>query len=212
MGNLQHHFSKTALRHYVRIAAFVVLGMSVGAFFMLTFLSFTPSQTPRVADEIKVELPVEQRFLERSEPILLRVPKVNLEVEFEAPLGLNEDKTIEVPDSYEKVGWYKNGASPGEKGPAIILGHVDSYQGPAIFYGLKELEPGDEVFVVRSNGSTATFVVDRAERYAQDEFPTEKVYGATEGAELRLITCTGTFDKGEQRYSHNLVVYATLKE
>lgn len=148
----------------------------------------------------------------RSAPVELRIPKIGLEAEFEAPLGLNGDKTIQVPETYTKVGWYKHGATPGEVGTATILGHVDSYEGPAVFWPLGKLKEGDEIEVEREDGTTAVFVVEKSEQYSQNNFPTEKVYGMTDYPSLRIITCTGTYSHGTERYSHNLVVYAILKE
>jgi LPXTG-site transpeptidase (sortase) family protein len=145
-------------------------------------------------------------------PSVLSIPKLKLETTFEEPLGLNSDGTAAVPESYTKVGWYKNGPTPGELGPAVILGHVDSFEGPAVFFSLGQLEVGDDIFVTREDGSTAHFVVSEVERNQQSEFPTVKVYGNLNYAGLRLITCTGTFVKGEQRYTHNLIVYAKLVE
>lgn len=148
----------------------------------------------------------------RSLPIRLEIPKIALDTTFVPPLGLNADQTVSVPDSYEEVGWYKNGASPGEIGSAVILGHVDSYEGPAIFYDLRKVKEGDEVMVTREDGTTATFTVYKTETVSQDNFPTEKVYLPAEGAELRLVTCTGTYNRGTLRYSHNFIAYARLKE
>ena len=145
-------------------------------------------------------------------PTVLSIPKLNLETTFEEPLGLNPDGTAAVPESYTKVGWYKNGPTPGELGPAVILGHVDSYEGPAVFFSLGQLAVGDDIFVTREDGSTAHFVVSEIERNQQSEFPTAKVYSDLNYAGLRLITCSGTFIKGEQRYTHNLIVYAKLAE
>lgn len=116
-----------------------------------------------------------------------------------------------MPDGYEKVGWYKNGPTPGEVGSSVILGHVDSFEGPAVFYHLGDLETGDLIEVEREDGTIAKFVVDTKERYSRADFPNERVYGPTDKSELRLITCTGTFNHGEQIYSHNLVVYASLQ-
>lgn len=149
--------------------------------------------------------------LEAAEPTVLSIPKIKLETTFEEPLGLNPDGTATVPESYTKVGWYKHGPTPGELGPAVILGHVDSFEGPAVFFSLGQLEVGDDIYITRSDGSTAHFIVSELERNEQVAFPTTKVYSDLNYAGLRLITCTGTFERGEQRYSHNLIVYAKLK-
>lgn len=150
--------------------------------------------------------------LDKSEPIKLRLPTLNQVIDFSKPLGLNEDKTIEVPSDYISVGWYKYSKTPGEIGPAIVLGHVDSYEGPAVFFRLKELVVGDDIYVDRADGSTAHFKVDAVETYKQAEFPTAVVYGETNYSALRLITCTGVYNHGTLEYSHNLVVFASLIE
>lgn len=145
--------------------------------------------------------------LPREFPTRIRIPELSLEAEFESPLELNDDGSIEVPDSFEKVGWYKLGAAPGEVGTASILGHVDSYQGPAVFYSLGKLEVGDRIYIDRADGTEAVFEVERMERYKQDNFPTEEVYAPTAYPSLRLITCSGTYVKSAQRYTHNLVIF-----
>jgi sortase (surface protein transpeptidase) len=149
---------------------------------------------------------------EKSEPIALRIPKINLEAPFVNPLGLREDGSVEVPDSYTAVGRYKYGPTPGELGPAVIFGHVDSVARPAVFFSLGQLEVGDEIYILREDGNEARFVVEQKRRYLQSEFPTKEVYGDIPYAGLRLITCSGTYKKGEQRYTHNLVIYAKLIE
>jgi sortase (surface protein transpeptidase) len=186
--------------------AFAVCALIVGGIAVFGLFPKQVAEAPVV-----LEVPAISSFA-RFAPTVLTIPKLNLETTFVEPLGLNEDQTVSIPDSYEQVGWYKYGATPGEIGSAVILGHVDSVDGPAVFFSLGQLEKGDEINVQREDGTTATFVVDDLVRYPQNAFPTEKVYGNTNTATLKLVTCTGLFNKGEQRYSHNLVVYATLKE
>ena len=199
-----------AKRHYVRVMAFAVLGAMVGALLIYVFVG-REVVAPMVGDVVQKSEDATSTFA-RSAPVRLQIPKINLDTTFVPPLGLNPDKTVTVPDSYEEVGWYKGGATPGEIGPAVILGHVDSYEGPAIFYSLGQLAKGDEVEVTRADGSTALFVVTDTERVPQDAFPTQKVYGDVDFAGLRLVTCTGIYNKGQLRYSHNLIVYAELKK
>ncbi len=207
-------------RYYVSVVAFVVFGVSLGALLMLEAYPYL---------EVRHTLPVEEQItidsgevtttpsdtsyaLPREFPVHIRIPKISVDAAFGEPLGLNADQSISVPKVFDTVGWYKLGAAPGEIGTAAILGHVDSYKGPAVFYSLGQLAPGDEIYITRADGSEATFVVEYYERYPQDEFPAEKVYTPTSYASLRLITCSGIYKKGEQRYTHNLVVYARLKE
>jgi sortase (surface protein transpeptidase) len=146
----------------------------------------------------------------KSIPVRLRVPSISLDTEFVEPLGLLAGGEVAVPDSFTDVGWYKHGPTPGEIGPSVILGHVDSVKGPAVFYSLGQISIGDEIFVDREDGTTVRFIAEKLERYKQSEFPTEQVYGNIPYAGLRLITCTGTYDKQSQRYTHNLVIYAKL--
>ena len=149
-----------------------------------------PARRERVAIPVRVEIP----------SIGVRAPIIRL--------GLNPDRTLEVPTDYGDTGWWSGGSRPGETGPAVIVGHVDSQTGPAVFYRLSELRKGDEVVVVRRDGSRARFTVQGSERYPKDEFPTARVYGRTDGPTLRLITCGGAFDSSTGHYVDNTIVYA----
>ncbi|WP_244299453.1 class F sortase [Streptomyces viridochromogenes] len=114
------------------------------------------------------------------------------------------------PDNTNLVGWYAKGVSPGEAGTAIIAGHVDTATAPAVFASLGELKKGDRFHVVRADGRKATFVVDDADSFAKDDFPSERVYGDTPDAQVRLITCAGAYDRQARDYTENLVVFAHL--
>lgn len=216
LNRFKTYIENTATRHYVRVVAFVVLGISVGSLIMLLAYPHIQSFLWRTSAE-KTEKEIATTTLAtttspfaRSMPVRIRIPKINVDTTFEAPLGLNADQSVSVPESYTKVGWYGLGASPGENGPAVILGHVDSVDGPAVFFSLGQLASGDRIFVTRADGTEVTFEVDYFVRYPQEEFPTELVYGTLSYPALRLVTCTGTYQKGEQRYTHNLVVYANM--
>ena len=124
------------------------------------------------------------------------------------PLGLNPDRTLEVPSDFGDAGWWTGGARPGAPGPAIIAGHVDSKTGPAVFYRIRDLAPGAAIAVVRRDGTRARFRVIGSEQYPKTRFPTERVYGATSRPTLRLITCSGVFDRDSGHYLDNTVVYA----
>ena len=128
-------------------------------------------------------------------------------------LGLNADGTIAVPPLRRNApaGWYRYLPTPGEVGPAVILGHVDTARdGPAVFYRLHELRPGDTVTVRRADGSTAVFTVRQVAEYPKSAFPAQTVYGSVDYPALRLITCGGSFDQTHRQYRTNVVVYATL--
>jgi sortase (surface protein transpeptidase) len=112
---------------------------------------------------------------------------------------------------YNEAGWYKYSPTPGSLGPAVIVGHVDSAaDGPSVFYLLGGLKLRDRVFVTLANGSVAEFAVDAVRRYAKVHFPTQLVFGNTNHADLRLITCGGPFDSATGHYLDNIVILATL--
>jgi sortase (surface protein transpeptidase) len=127
-------------------------------------------------------------------------------------LGLNADQTVQVPPLSNPMlaGWYSLGPTPGEVGASVILGHVDGYSEPGIFFRLRELQPGDRVLVTREDGITAQFQVYHTELAPKADFPTDKVNGDTSRPELRLITCGGTFDWHSGNYRDNVIVFAAL--
>ncbi|MQA15921.1 MAG: class F sortase [Pseudonocardiaceae bacterium] len=142
-----------------------------------------------------------------ADPVRVRVPAVGIDAPV-GPLFMNDKGVLAAPESFEAAGWWHDGPEPGEIGPAVVAGHVDSYRGPAVFFRLDEIAPGDEIFIDRADGSTVAFVATRTERHPKDEFPTEAVYGGTPEPQLRLITCGGAFDDEQRRYLANVIVYA----
>jgi hypothetical protein len=143
-----------------------------------------------------------------GEPTRLRIASIGVDAGLEQ-LALDSKEQLTPPKSYTKAGWWREGVLPGEAGPAVVAGHVDSYTGPAVFYRLHTLRSGD-VIEVQRGGAWISFEVTSVERYAKNRFPTAKVYRPTPGAELRLITCGGDFDSGPRSYRDNIVVYAVL--
>jgi sortase (surface protein transpeptidase) len=141
-------------------------------------------------------------------PTHIRIPAIGVSASV-VRLGLERDGTLQVPD-FGVTGWYTGGPAPGETGPAVIAGHIDSRRGPAVFHRLRELRPGDEVAVERADGSTVRFAVHGAAQYPKRTFPTEAVFGPSPDPLLRLITCGGTFDRSRESYVDNIVVTARL--
>lgn len=142
-------------------------------------------------------------------PTRVRIPSIGVDSEL-ALLGVDGAGVLVPPTDFDRAGWFSGSPLPGEVGPAVIAGHVDSRDGPAVFFRLRDLVPGDAVLVDRADGSTARFTVSGADRYPKDGFPTQDVYGATPRAELRLITCGGAFDRDRRSYVDNVVVSAVL--
>jgi sortase (surface protein transpeptidase) len=146
----------------------------------------------------------------RSVPTRMDIPAIGVHTTL-LRLGLNPDHTVEVPPlrADAPAGWYENSVTPGEKGAAAILGHVDTArEGPAVFYRLGTLKPGDRISVGRADGSTVHFAVTRVARYPKSDFPTQEVYGPVAYPELRLLTCGGSFDRRRRSYLDNVVVFA----
>ncbi len=144
-----------------------------------------------------------------SAPISLRIPTIGVAAEIGA-LGLNKDKTVQVPTDPDDTGWYENGPTPGQVGSSVILGHVDSKSGPAVFQRLRTLEKGDEISVDLVDGAVANFVVDKLVTYKNAKFPAARVYGSRGFPELTLITCGGAYDRKAKSYTANVVVYSSL--
>jgi sortase (surface protein transpeptidase) len=144
-------------------------------------------------------------------PAVVRIPSVGISSQL-IRLGLNPDNTIEVPKNFALAGWYIYRAVPGEPGPSIIAGHIDSKSGPAVFYRLKDVSAGAIVEVERTDGSTAVFTVTGKEQHSKNAFPTEQVYGPTASPELRLITCGGSFNRSTGHYTDNTIVFAKLAQ
>jgi hypothetical protein len=125
-------------------------------------------------------------------------------------LGKTSSGAVAIPTNWNQPGWYKYGPTPGQKGSAAILGHVDSTSGPAIFYRLSSLRPGDKVNVKLADGRSVEFVVIGLRQYSKDNFPSKLVYGSRPYSALQLITCAGAFDTTTHHYLSNLVVFTRM--
>ena len=150
--------------------------------------------------------------LSRSLPVSVNIPAIGVNSGL-LHLGLNSDGTMQVPSlttSADEAAWYKYSATPGQIGASVIEGHVDSYRGPAVFFRLGALRPGDAVDVTLADGITAIFRVTGVRQYLKSNFPAKAIYGATGYAALRLITCGGTFDYATGHYLSSTVVFASL--
>ena len=162
-----------------------------------------PSAAPGPTFESYQEAPAQ-----RAEPVRLRIPSLGVDAPV-GPVGTLPDRSVEVPERWEEVGWYDGGARPGEDGPAVLLGHVDSKAGPAVFVRLPHVELGAVVEVLAADGGVTRFAVDRLEQHPKTRFPTEAVYLPVLRPELRLVTCGGAFDRATGHYVDNIVVYAS---
>jgi sortase (surface protein transpeptidase) len=193
----------------------VLLGVSIFGFYEIATLlspahheAVAPVTTAKAAAAPVNPVVPTVASLPRSIPLSLSLPSIDVTNANVVSVGQNSDGTIEVPGPND-VGWYNLGPTPGEIGPAVLVGHVDYVTtGPAIFWNLRNMKPGDTVQVARQDGKTVAFKVEKVQSYGQESFPTQEVYGNISYPGLRLITCTGDFNYVTHHYSDNLVVYA----
>ena len=146
-------------------------------------------------------------FREVALPVRIRIPSKDIDSRL-GGVGLEPDGTIGAPEGYQQAAWYERGPRPGQNGPAVIVGHVDSRLGPAVFFRLGELRKGQAVLVDRADGTTVRFRVTQRQQYAKAAFPASDVYSPTLKPSLLLITCGGTFDRSTGHYRDNVVVTA----
>jgi hypothetical protein len=145
----------------------------------------------------------------RSVPTRLRIPAIGLAVSL-STLGINFDGSVQVPTNIQQPGWFRLGPTPGQVGSAVILGHVDNYTGPGVFFQLRMLAAGDQVYVTLTDGDTAEFAVNSVAMYSKQQFPAQRVYASHGSSALQLVTCGGVFDHQTGSYLSNIVVYTSL--
>jgi LPXTG-site transpeptidase (sortase) family protein len=142
-------------------------------------------------------------------PARLRIPAIDLVTPPLDQLGRDVNKSIELPQDAARAGWFKDGPRPGQPGPAVVVGHVDMHHGPAVFFRLREMKPGESVYVDRADGTTQKFTVTAVRQVAKTDFPTQDVYAPDLQPSLRLITCGGQFDYSAHSYVDNVIVFAS---
>ncbi len=152
--------------------------------------------------------PADSRMV--ATPVQLTIPVIGVNTAL-IRLGLTASGALQVPSDWSVAGWYTGSPRPGTIGPAVIVGHIDSRTGPAVFYRLAGLRPGDQVYVRRADGTLVVFGVTKVATFPKSAFPTRAVYDPTPDAELRLITCGGTFDAGTGSYLSNVIVFAVAE-
>lgn len=206
-----------------RVAALLLVALLTAGGSGLLVAAYTaePPRPPQPAagaappdlDGFTVEGGAAPAALDRSVPVRIEIPKLDVDAKLMS-LGVDGNGEVEVPPLHKAdlAGWYKHGVAPGEVGNAVIIGHVDSRKiGPAVFFRLGKLKPGDRVEVTRTDGRVARFRVDGVRAFPKVEFPAELVYGPSDQASLRIVTCGGEFDKKQRNYSDNVIVFATLE-
>jgi hypothetical protein len=203
------------LRRGLTVAA--VLSVATGAAVVTVALTHTdaPPQPPAASTAPLPAAPPSPggrvSVLSTSRPTLLDIPRIGVHAGV-GSVRLTATGAMDVPVAphYDQPAWYRYSPTPGARGPAVIVGHVDSKSGPSVFFRLGALRIGDRISVQRVDGEWAQFVVRDVQRFSKDRFPTALVYGNTSDAELRLITCGGSFDRASGHYRDNVVVFAAF--
>ncbi len=199
---------RRAVTAALALSGVVVMGVAAGG-------QQHPPQAPRLEHPdphtIAARATPGRPALPRSIPVHVEIAAIGVSSDL-VQLGLAKGGALQVPSgsAYDHAGWYRYSPTPGEPGPAVLAGHVDSRRGPSVFFRLGALSPGARVTVTRTDGSQVVFVVTDVHRYPKTAFPTQLVYGRTAGPELRLVTCGGAFDARSGHYLDNVVVLATL--
>jgi len=166
-------------------------------------------RSSRNGASIQTPVPAASGGAGAAPPAHLTVPRLGISSSLQR-LHLLKNGQLQSPTAWTEAGWYADGTRPGDVGPAVIAGHVDSTLGPAVFYRLREARVDDKILVTEVGGKVLTFVVSEVRSYPKDKFPTDTVYGPAALPELRLVTCTGEFDYVHHNYLDNLVVFAVL--
>jgi hypothetical protein len=185
------------------VVALVAIALSAGS------SSAGPASARLVGRAAEARNQSHETGMARSRPTHLSIPAIDLSVPLSV-LGLNADGTVSVPTDFNEPGWYRFDASPGQIGTAVILGHIDSYLGPAVFFDLRDLVPGDRIIVTLADGRVARFVVIGKATYLKARFPAALVYGPRSYSALQLVTCGGNFDYTTRSYLSNVVIYSAL--
>ncbi|QKW39368.1 class F sortase [Actinomadura sp. NAK00032] len=206
-------------RHGRRSRALAALAVGLTGLVAAAFLAVQnhtataapPMPAPSASATPGTAAPATTPALPRSAPIRLEIPSIDVRTPL-MTLAKNADQTVETPPlgRAQEAGWYRLGPAPGSRGAAVLIGHVDTATGPAVFYRLGDLRPGDTARVLRADGRTAVFRIDSVERVGKDDFPTQRVYGDPGYAAIRLITCGGRFDRGSGHYVDNVIAYGHL--
>ncbi len=169
----------------------------------------TPADSGELAASQTVQAAEATPDFSGIDPTWIHIPAIEVNTHV-IQLGLNADGTLQVPEDFARAGWWMGGARPGEPGAAVVVGHLDSTSGPAAFYRLRELQPGDEIQIMDPTEQAVRFKVERLQQVPKDAFPTDAVYRKTPEPTLRLITCAGRFDYRTRHYQDNLIVFASF--
>jgi sortase A len=206
----REQFRNTRAKQMLQRGRASVLLCLIFSFFLIGLYAYASNKDgTRITRKEIVE---EKQSYSISRPIKLTIPSIEVNTKIE-PVGFTKKYTMAVPDSYTNVGWYKYGVFPGQKGSAVIDGHLNNGFGlKAVFARLDELKPGDLIYVDNESGEKLRFKVESLEKYDYKEAPLELIFNESDKSYLKLITCNGSWIKNDKTYDTRLVVTAVLEE
>ena len=185
-----------------------VLAGAVGLMTVVSPSLFRSAPSQPVTQKVAALEADTNKAMPRSKPVRLIAPDIRLDTPL-ITTGKNDKGELAVPERHDIAAWYELSPTPGEIGPSVIVGHVDTYLGPSVFFYLKELQAGQKVYIDREDGSRVAFRVDGQQLVDQNAFPTKEVYGNIDYPGLRLITCGGAFNPVSGEYLQNTVIFAS---
>lgn len=169
-----------------------------------------PAQTNSSPTEIPTTVPTQPQAVEPGIPQSISIPAIQVDATVES-VGMDSQGRMDIPRNSDNTAWYSPGFRPGQKGNAVIDGHLDKVTGaPAVFWNISKLSTGDKIIITDDKGQQFTFQVTDTEKYPYNEFPLQQVFGPSDKAMLNLITCQGNWNSAAKNYSHRFVVYSEL--
>jgi sortase (surface protein transpeptidase) len=189
--------------------ALTLVGLGAAVIGLGTWLSVRQTEAGAGITQATPSSGVEALRKQMPIPVRISIPAIGVDARV-IPLGLNRDRTIQVPKNFANAGWFRPGPEPGEQGAAVVVGHLDSTRGPGVFYRLRALRTGDVITIHLQDRSTVRFVARSTVRVPKNRFPTKRVYARTKQPTLRLITCAGKLNPTTGHHPDNYIVFASI--
>lgn len=197
-------------RRLILVIVVFVTALSFGTFATTTVRAFF--YAPEAEVPLPENKPSSREHASGTEPVRIRIPALNIDTAVQH-VGINDQGNMAAPTNYTDVGWYRHGPAPGESGSAVIAGHVNNGLGlSGVFENLSSIKAGDDIYVVRADGSEVHFVVASTRSYPYNDAPEEIIFNPSGSVRLNLITCEGKWVKEDRTYDQRFVVFAKLPE
>jgi sortase (surface protein transpeptidase) len=192
-----------------RVVAVTLVGLGAAVIGLGAWLSVRETEARAGTSQAAPRRGVEALRKQIPVPVRISIPAIGVNARV-IPLGLNRDRTIQVPKNFAAAGWFRPGPEPGEQGASVVVGHLASTRGPGVFYRLRALRTGDAITIHLQDRSTVRFVARSTVRVPKNRFPTKRVYARTKQPTLRLITCAGKLNPTTGHHPDNYIVFASI--